>query len=198
MENLGKFWKKGAILPTLNPLAPKPSGKNGRSRPRVRIPTIVNSPGCLPLVSSQEGKAKFHVVLLFPSSDVSSWIWFIDVHQLIIILFPRDSYCLLFCCCCCLFVFCFMSWEFGLSTISLEAPKIRPDRNGGCTPFASRVLPTVANSQGDYLSLSSFWIYSGSKSCEGSIFCTLFGDFSYIHGVVQYCQEYLLFAPDET
>lgn len=95
MENLGKFWKKGAILPTLNPLAPKPSGKSGRSRPRVRIPTIVNSPGCLPLVSSQEGKAKFHVVLLFPSSDVSSWIWFIDVHQLIIILFPRDSYCLL-------------------------------------------------------------------------------------------------------
>ena len=46
----------------------------------------------------------------------------------------------------------------GSSTVRLGALIVWPDRNVGCTPFAARVQPTLASSQGNCLSLSFFWI----------------------------------------
>ena len=60
---------------------------------------------------------------------------------------------------------------------------------------------TVTSSQGNCLTLSFFLLVifgrsSGSRG--GSNFCTLFGDASWVQGILQDCQEYLLFVPAET
>lgn len=94
---------------------------------------------------------------------------------------------------CCLS--CSMSWEFGLATLRLEAPKIWPDRNVCCPPF----LTTLASFQRNYVNLSFFWLSLGMAVDFGRvvIFCILCGVPSCVHKVVQYCQQYFLFVRAE-
>lgn len=62
----------------------------------------------------------------------------------------------------------------------------------------AKVSLTLASSQG--IVQVFLWVIFGSGcGCwENSIFCTLFGDASSVHGVIQYCWECLLFIWAET
>lgn len=63
--------------------------------------------------------------------------------------------------------------RFGLATVRLGTEKIWLDRNVSCTPFATNILPTIASSQGNCVSLGYYWEWLWGW--EDSIFCTLFG-----------------------
>ena len=103
--------------------------------------------------------------------------------------------CLLFC--------VLRTW---LSNCLIGAKKIWPDRIVAHSPLnrcdwtetwvciTARVQPTAASSQGSCLSLSFSQL---SLDIGKVVSCTFFGDISYIRGVVQYCQEYLLFVLTE-
>ena len=66
------------------------------------------------------------------------------------------------------------------------------------TPFVARVLLTAVSSQGNFLSFFLLVIFgSNSGSWEGSSSASSLG-MSLHPGVVQYCQEILLFVLIET
>ena len=90
----------------------------------------------------------------------------------------------------------FASWELGTS--GCWPPKYGwPWGNVGCISILTwvqfQLLEELSNS---FFLLVIF--QSGSGSREGSILCIFFGDASCIHGIVQYCQEYLLCITPET
>lgn len=133
----------------------------------LRILTKVSSFRSLSMVLGQERKLKCRFPLPFQIQIGRKKKMVIDL------LFLRNSCCLSVC-----LILCPEKLAGQQSDWNWEA-KI-------CVPFTARVLPSTASSQGNCLSFSLLAVSrSGSLSWEGSIFCALFEDPSFVHGVIQ-------------
>lgn len=156
----------------------------------------------LGLCSPGQGEGKFSRCLFLSKSR----IWFGGSHLLSILCPPRW-----------IFSSCFHCYElrtwfsslpaWGMQVVSsylckqlncqAEGPMTWPNRNMGCTPHAARVLLTVASFQGNRVLLPN--VFGGdSESGEDSVFCTLWGNNSFVHDIIQHCQECLYSVPADT
>ena len=88
----------------------------------------------------------------------------------------------------------FVSWELDLETVRLGSPKIWPNKNVGCTPFAAHWGPiSSCQFSGEFSFFLLVILWHSSGYWADSILRALFGDASCIHSVARYWQKYSLF-----